>query len=54
MQLDYTTVLNIAFLLLAAALVWRFLHTGGGGAGHDGDEPDDMEMSHEQMSGMGA
>ena len=27
--LNYTTYLNIAFLLLAAALVWRFLRTGG-------------------------
>jgi hypothetical protein len=26
---NYTTWLNIAFLLLAAALVWRFLKTGG-------------------------
>jgi uncharacterized protein len=26
---NYTTVLNIIFLLLAAALVWRFLATGG-------------------------
>jgi uncharacterized membrane protein YraQ (UPF0718 family) len=26
---DYTTILNIVFLLLAAALVWRFLRTGG-------------------------
>ncbi|MFJ1602718.1 permease [Streptomyces sp. NPDC088253] len=26
---NYTTWLNIVFLLLAAALVWRFLHTGG-------------------------
>ncbi|MEU8946725.1 permease [Streptomyces sp. NPDC048489] len=26
---DYTTWLNIVFLLLAAALVWRFLRTGG-------------------------
>jgi uncharacterized protein len=26
---NYTTVLNIAFLLLAAALVWRFVRTGG-------------------------
>jgi uncharacterized membrane protein YraQ (UPF0718 family) len=26
---NYTTVLNIAFLLLAAALIWRFLATGG-------------------------
>ncbi|MGW1893820.1 permease [Streptomyces sp. NPDC002004] len=27
--LNYTTWLNIAFLLLAATLVWRFLRTGG-------------------------
>jgi uncharacterized protein len=26
---NYTTGLNIAFLLLAALLVWRFLKTGG-------------------------
>lgn len=28
---NYTTVLNIVFLLLAGALVWRFLRTGGPG-----------------------
>ncbi len=28
-SLDYTTVLNVVFLLLAAAMVWRFLRTGG-------------------------
>jgi uncharacterized protein len=28
-QLNYTTVLNVVFLLLAAALVFRFLRTGG-------------------------
>ena len=27
--LNYTTALNVLFLLLAAALVWRFLRTGG-------------------------
>jgi len=27
--LNYTTVLNIVFLVLAAALIWRFLTTGG-------------------------
>jgi uncharacterized membrane protein YraQ (UPF0718 family) len=39
---NYTTVLNIVFLLLAALLVWRFLATGGrpmlrmmGGGPHD-------------------
>ncbi|WP_405877918.1 permease [Streptomyces sp. NBC_01136] len=48
---NYTTWLNIAFLLLAAALVWRFLRTGGpamlrmmGGApeaeGHDHGAPE--------------
>jgi hypothetical protein len=26
---DYTTGLNIAFLILAGLLVWRFLRTGG-------------------------
>jgi len=26
---NYTTVLNLVFLVLAAALVWRFLRTGG-------------------------
>jgi uncharacterized membrane protein YraQ (UPF0718 family) len=28
-QLNYTTVLNAIFLILAAVLVWRFLRTGG-------------------------
>jgi uncharacterized membrane protein YraQ (UPF0718 family) len=28
-SLDYTTVLNIGFLALAAVLVWRFVRTGG-------------------------
>ena len=28
-SLNYTTLLNIAFLVLAAVLVWRFLRTGG-------------------------
>jgi uncharacterized membrane protein YraQ (UPF0718 family) len=28
-QWNYTTVLNIVFLLLAAVLVWRFLRSGG-------------------------
>ena len=29
---NYTTFLNIAFLLLAAALVWRYFRRGGGWA----------------------
>jgi uncharacterized membrane protein YraQ (UPF0718 family) len=28
-QLNYTTVLNVIFLVLAAVLVWRFIKTGG-------------------------
>jgi uncharacterized membrane protein YraQ (UPF0718 family) len=28
-QLNYTTVLNLIFLILAAVLVWRFMKTGG-------------------------
>jgi uncharacterized protein len=28
-QLNYTTVLNTIFLILAAVLVWRFMKTGG-------------------------
>jgi ABC-type nickel/cobalt efflux system permease component RcnA len=42
-SLNYTTVLNIIFLILAAILVWRFLRTGGpemlkmmGEPGHEG------------------
>jgi hypothetical protein len=29
---NYTTFLNIAFLLLAAALIWRYFRRGGGWA----------------------
>ncbi|MDQ6673263.1 MAG: permease, partial [Chloroflexota bacterium] len=28
-SLNYTSVLNVIFLVLAAVLVWRFLRTGG-------------------------
>ena len=28
-ELNYTTVLNVIFLILAAVLVWRFMKTGG-------------------------
>ena len=49
--LNYTSVLNVVFLILAAALVWRFLTTGGpemlammnrppgGGDGHHEHQP---------------
>ena len=29
LELNYTTVLNVVFLILAAVLVWRFVKTGG-------------------------
>jgi uncharacterized protein len=44
--LNYTTALNVAFLVLAAVLVWRFLRTGG---------PQMLAMmdtTPEEMSGM--
>ncbi len=42
-QWDYTTILNIAFLILAGALVVRFLRTGGlPMLGMMGGGPDDM------------
>ncbi|MHB8293344.1 MAG: permease [Acidimicrobiales bacterium] len=42
-SLNYTTVLNIGFLVLAAALVWRFVRTGGIRMLHMmGGEPRDM------------
>jgi uncharacterized protein len=46
--LNYTTVLNVIFLALAAVLVWRFRRTGG---------PEMlamMDMTPEEMSAMGA
>src|SRR6266446_5291340 len=46
--LNYTTVLNVIFLGLAAVLVWRFRRTGG---------PEMlamMDMTPEEMSGIGA
>ena len=41
-SLNYTTVLNVVFLLIAAALVWRFLRTGG---------PDMLRMMNMPTSG---
>ena len=41
---NYTTALNVVFLLVAAALVWRFLTTGGREMlAMMGGGPDDME-----------
>jgi uncharacterized membrane protein YraQ (UPF0718 family) len=47
-SLNYTTVLNVAFLVLAVVLVWRFLRTGGPGMLAM------MDITPEEMSGMGA
>jgi uncharacterized membrane protein YraQ (UPF0718 family) len=47
-QWNYTTVLNIAFLVLAAALVWRFFTTGGAAMlKMMGGAPDDMAHEHD-------
>jgi len=55
LQLNYTTLLNVIFLLLAGVLVWRFLRTGGPQMLAMMEmSPDEMDMSHEEMSGMGA
>jgi uncharacterized membrane protein YraQ (UPF0718 family) len=53
---NYTTFLNIAFLLLAAALVWRFYRTGGREMlAMMGGGPDDMaEMGHDHHHGHAA
>jgi len=57
---NYTTVLNIVFLLLAATLVWRFFATGGramlrmmGGSpdGMDHGEHHDHEAHHHGHTG---
>ena len=47
-KINYTAVLNVAFLVLAAFLVWRFLRTGGPGMLAM------MDMAPDEMSGMGA
>jgi uncharacterized protein len=58
---NYTTVLNIIFLAVAAALVWRFYRTGGrpmlammggspdtdhSGHGHEGHQPEQHPEAH--------
>ena len=59
-QWNYTTILNILFLVLAAILVIRFIRTGGvsmlrmmGTPEHDMHHDHDMashDMSHHEMS----
>lgn len=58
---NYTTFLNIAFLVLAAALLWRFLRTGGsgmlrmmGGSPGDGHEHDHDHDGHRGGHGPNA
>jgi hypothetical protein len=52
MSWNYTTVLNVLFLVLASALVWRFARTGGPAmlramsAAPDGDAPPDAHHHH--------
>jgi uncharacterized membrane protein YraQ (UPF0718 family) len=46
---DYTSWLNIAFLVLAAALVWRFFTTGGLAMLRMMNKPAAMEHSHQHM-----
>jgi uncharacterized membrane protein YraQ (UPF0718 family) len=54
--LNYTTVLNIVFLILAAILLWRFFTTGGRAMlAMMGGGPDDMtdDHSHTAADGQG-
>ena len=46
-SLNYTSVLNVVFLALAAVLVWRFRRTGGA------EMLAMMDMSSDEMSAMG-
>jgi uncharacterized membrane protein YraQ (UPF0718 family) len=43
---DYTSWLNIAFLILAAALIWRFFTTGGLAMLHMMNKPAAMDHAH--------
>ena len=47
---NYTTVLNIVFLMVAAALVVRFLRTGGPAMLRMMNTPEDEMMQHDQPS----
>jgi uncharacterized membrane protein YraQ (UPF0718 family) len=46
---DYTTWLNIAFLILAGLLVWRFFNTGGLAMLRMMNKPSAMGHSHQHM-----
>ena len=46
---DYTTWLNIAFLILAGLLVWRFFNTGGLAMLRIMNKPSAMGHSHQHM-----
>jgi uncharacterized membrane protein YraQ (UPF0718 family) len=43
---NYTTWLNLAFLVLAAALIWRFVRTGGPHMLRMMNSPSDAHASH--------
>jgi hypothetical protein len=43
---DYTSWLNIAFLVLAAALIWRFFTTGGQAMLRMMNKPAAMDHAH--------
>jgi uncharacterized membrane protein YraQ (UPF0718 family) len=49
-SLNYTSALNIIFLIIAAALIWRFLRTGGPAMLRMMNQP--MEMGHAEMSAL--
>jgi ABC-type uncharacterized transport system permease subunit len=50
---DYTTWLNIAFLMLAAILVFRFVRTGGGAMlGMMGGAPEPADVDGHAHHGM--
>ena len=46
---NYTTWLNIAFLILAGLLVWRFFNTGGLAMLRIMNKPSAMGHSHQHM-----
>jgi len=50
-QLDYTTVLNIVFLALAAVLVWRFVRTGSRPMLRAMNKPMESHDDHAPMPG---
>ena len=50
MHWNYTTVLNLVFLAVAAALVWRFVRTGGLPMLREMNEPVEAHEHHHAHS----